>query len=727
MPSSQPVSVGGAANYTVTVTPLNGFSGTVNFSVTGLPTGATASFAPPSVTVSGYASASATMTVTTSSATPAARRSLTVTGTFSGASSVASVTLVVTDFMLDLSPASQTVPPSGSATYTVNVTAVNGFSGTVSFSPSGVMGLPTGTTASFNPASVTGAGSTMMTVTTSSATPNGTFNSINVTGTSGPTSHTSNNVTLVVGIPGSPCPQGSYVYLFQGFDSATMLSSSVVKAGVFEIDATSAVTGGSEDFNTSAMVNAEPIIGGSCTIVSGNRGILLLSVGPLGGPPLKTTTYHFTANIDLTVPAFPRMLGGELIEFDDTTGTGTRGSGFFEQQGGSSLNLPGLTGEKIISLSGYFGDGVRAAAVGRFTIDPTNCTSSTCSISQAEMDASNFSTAALVLGMSGSFEAPDPVTGRGTATLMVAANPVLPSTMNFTYYIVHAGPGASDNNLFLVQTDHRSVAMPTLGGRVRLQIGFGTFDSTSLGTIVFSTGGVVGGGSTGTGNPSVAAGVMTGTGTAGMPSGTLTGTLDQNAGGTITLNAGFATGGSYTVQPNGRTSFSFTAGGIAKSQVAYLSFPPACVFACTRGSIMDAPGSDVSFGEFVPQGGPFNGLGFTNADLNGTFRVNSKSPTGTMSLNESGQGTLDGIGTMPTSYELTADISGTTGLLSNQMSMGTYSVAANGRVTVSLTTGQSLVFWIVSSSFLTSGHGQFVGISTVTPGDANPVLLEFLQ
>jgi hypothetical protein len=145
-----------------------------------------------------------------------------------------------------------------------------------------------------------------------------------------------------------------------------------------------------------------------------------------------------------------------------------------------------------------------------------------------------------------------------------------------------------------------------------------------------------------------------------------------------------------------------------------------------EGHILDAPGSDVSFGEFTGQGGPFN---FSVGSTNGAFRVNSKSPTSTISLSESGLGMLDGIGTMPTSYGLTADISSTTSLFPNQMSMGTYSTASNGRVTVSLTTGQTLVFWIriVSATLFTSGHAQFVGISTVTPNDTNPLLLEFLQ
>jgi hypothetical protein len=52
-PGSQSVVEGGTGSYTVNVTASGGFNGTVNFSVAGLPTGATATFNPTSVSTSG--------------------------------------------------------------------------------------------------------------------------------------------------------------------------------------------------------------------------------------------------------------------------------------------------------------------------------------------------------------------------------------------------------------------------------------------------------------------------------------------------------------------------------------------------------------------------------------------------------------------------------------------------------------------------------------------------
>ena len=77
LPDAKTVGAGGSVTYVVTVTPVEGFNETVTFSVDGLPSGASASFAPPSVTSSG----SSLINVTTSTSTPLGSFLLTVTGT----------------------------------------------------------------------------------------------------------------------------------------------------------------------------------------------------------------------------------------------------------------------------------------------------------------------------------------------------------------------------------------------------------------------------------------------------------------------------------------------------------------------------------------------------------------------------------------------------------------------------------------------------------------------
>jgi hypothetical protein len=191
-PSSQTVAAGGSAAYTVTVTAVNGFAGSVSLSASGLPPGATASFNPASVTGSGTSN----LTVTTSASTPAGSYTITITGTSGTLTHSTSVTLVVTgpgDFALSASPASQTVRRGSSTSYTVTVTASGGFAGLVTL---GLTGLPSGASASFNPASVNTAGSSTLTVTTARSTTRGTF-TLTIRGSSGGLMHTT-TVSLTV-------------------------------------------------------------------------------------------------------------------------------------------------------------------------------------------------------------------------------------------------------------------------------------------------------------------------------------------------------------------------------------------------------------------------------------------------------------------------------------------------------------------------------------------------
>ena len=89
---------------------------------------------------------------------------------------------------------SQTVLAGASAVYGVTVTAVNGYTGTVTLSVAS--GLPAGATASFSPATVTGSGAPAMTVTTSSSTAPGSY-SLLISGTDGTLTNTT-TATLVV-------------------------------------------------------------------------------------------------------------------------------------------------------------------------------------------------------------------------------------------------------------------------------------------------------------------------------------------------------------------------------------------------------------------------------------------------------------------------------------------------------------------------------------------------
>jgi hypothetical protein len=188
-PSSRTVTPGTGTSYSVTVTPSGGFSGNVSFTVTGLPAGATASFTPSFVPGSG----SSTLSVNTSSSTPAGSYPLTITATSGNLTHSTQVTIAVADFSIAASPSSQTVSGNSKTTYTVTVTALGPFSAAVNFS---VSGLPARTSASFSPTSVVGSGTTNLRISIKPRAPIGTY-PLTITGTGGGATHSA-NVSLVI-------------------------------------------------------------------------------------------------------------------------------------------------------------------------------------------------------------------------------------------------------------------------------------------------------------------------------------------------------------------------------------------------------------------------------------------------------------------------------------------------------------------------------------------------
>ena len=191
-PASNSTSPGSSTNYTVSVAASGGFNSAVSLSVSGLPSGASANFNPASVTSSG----SSTMTVSTTSSTALGSYPLTITATSGSLVHTTSVTLVVSaaaDFTLSATPSSLTVARKSQGRFTVSVAPLNGFSGTVALSVSGV---PTKTSSSFSPSSITTSGTSTLTISPNPQAPAGTYPLV-ITGSSGSSTHSA-NVILVI-------------------------------------------------------------------------------------------------------------------------------------------------------------------------------------------------------------------------------------------------------------------------------------------------------------------------------------------------------------------------------------------------------------------------------------------------------------------------------------------------------------------------------------------------
>ena len=212
-PSSQTVTAGNGTSYTATVSAINGFNSSVSFSVSGLPSGASGSFNPTSVTGSG----SSTLSVTTSTSTTPGTYTLTVTGTSGSLVHSANVTLVVNpiqtpDFSLSASPNSLTVVQGANGQSTITVNPVNGFSSSVSLSASG---LPSGVTAAFNPSSTTTTSTLTLSASSTAATGTAT---VTVTGTSGSLTH---NTTISLTV--NSASTNNFAGIFQIQNQASLL------------------------------------------------------------------------------------------------------------------------------------------------------------------------------------------------------------------------------------------------------------------------------------------------------------------------------------------------------------------------------------------------------------------------------------------------------------------------------------------------------------------------
>jgi alpha-tubulin suppressor-like RCC1 family protein len=167
------VAQGNSVQVSLTLAPQNGLTGTVNLALQSPPPGVTLSLT--SVSLSGSAPQSVTLTLATTSATPIQDHPLTLEASQGSLRKTANLTLKVTGFTASLSPASATVNPGQSASTTLTITPQNGFSGTVDLS---LQSPPEGVSLTPSSVNVTGSGAQNFTleIQTTGATPLQTHN-----------------------------------------------------------------------------------------------------------------------------------------------------------------------------------------------------------------------------------------------------------------------------------------------------------------------------------------------------------------------------------------------------------------------------------------------------------------------------------------------------------------------------------------------------------------------
>jgi len=281
-PSSRSVTAGNGAAYSVTVGALNGFTGDAALTVTGLPASVgSASLTPAVVTDAGTSQ----LAISTSATAAPGSYPLTVTGTSGSISHSGPVTLVVAappDFSLSVTPSSRTVSAGATATYTASIGALSGFTGSVALSVSGLPGSIG--TATFAPASVSGAGSSQLAIQTLANAPSGSF-PLTVTGTSGATAHSAVVTLVVVARDFAVSASPASVTIYRGQTASYTVTVSTL--GGFTGNVTLALSGAPSGSSVSWTGNPVPAPGSATLRVrstgSTPRGTFTLRITGTGG------------------------------------------------------------------------------------------------------------------------------------------------------------------------------------------------------------------------------------------------------------------------------------------------------------------------------------------------------------------------------------------------------------------------------------------------------------
>jgi len=364
-------------------------------------------------------------------------------------------------------------------------------------------------------------------------TASGTFNfTAQVTDSAAPTPNTA-AAALSITVNADPCAgygsgndsvlHGQYAFLTQGFVGTGSLSG-FAGAGSFTADGSGNITAGEVDINQASGPNHLTIssTGSSYTIGSDNRGCATISFGSS-----NSVTLHFAVGgISSGVAS-----KGRLIEFDDTTGTGTRDSGILRLQTSTDFALSKLNSRYAFGLDGTDLNAAHVGIAGAFNVN-----SSTGAISSglADIDDGGVLTSGIT-GATGSIGAISATSGRATCSFNGGAG----ATFNWACYVVNK------NEIFIVSTDTQGAGTPITSGRAIVTAS--SFSSASLnGNYIIHVNGSQGG---------VADSTI---GLLALTGGTVNGTLwDYSLGNTPNAQTNTVSNGGYSVNStSGRVTLS---------------------------------------------------------------------------------------------------------------------------------------------------------------------------
>lgn len=402
--------------------------------------------------------------------------------------------------------------------------------------------------------------------------------------------------------------QGNYAFQFGGFGPAGMTAS----AGSFVADGNGNISGGLADRNSGAGAQVGQAFTGTYSIGPNQLGVMKLSFADGTG-----ATYAVAASS-----------GGNarFIEFDDSTGLGTHGSGQLKKQDLASLGAPHVAGNYAFELAGLDAQGARLGMAGQFGAADSS------TVTQGVLDVNDAGTVANLGGVTGSYS----LAANGVGNAVISAPGI--GTARLSLYAVSA------DEAFAVQMDGAGKSL--LIGSVMRQAA-GTFTSAAF-----------------SGND-----VVQMAGFANAETQMEFGLMSANASGNAALSAAKLTGDgasemdatyTATVGSNGRTTLGSSVGPGADSPIIYFVRPNEGFVLGTDASVMT--------GWMQPQ----TAVSITGASFTGTVAGGSIFPSipgmteSVVALSFDGKGNVIGTGAT----------SGPNGMALLPVQKGTYSVGA---------------------------------------------------
>ena len=438
------------------------------------------------------------------------------------------------------------------------------------------------------------------------------------------------SITINPGGGGDPgLLKGNYAFYLNGFNT----SGQWTLAGSFLADGNGNITSGVIDRNS---VSGQPLN----TTFSGTYAIAAngLNTFTIQGQPFGSATFAFVLS---------SSGNGRIIEYDDTTGQGSRGSGVLRKQDPTAFSLARLSGGYALGMTGADDSGLHMTDVGVFTLASGSITNGACDIN----DGGIYQTCTFA----GSLTPIDANTGRGVSTVLSSNG-----TSHQAVYVVSA------SEFVMEQID--SVAgthTPMLVGSVLQQSG--TFSNATLNgpTVLYYQ-------DIHSGDGLDQSGVM------------IISFAGNGTGNTIAADEDLA--GVITQRPPGPSNYSVTANGAVtfigagdKAPASDGGGAPAGFLIGPNHAFIVGTGSNSIFGVIEPQtGGPFS-----NASIAGTYAGASLGPLDYLNAhNEIMVGPADGLGTLTLNDDSSSKQDGLgqkLGIIVN------YSIASNGRGTAEAT------------------------------------------